>query len=114
MSEQNERTKITVTINKRSYTIVGTEPKEHVELVAKLVNEKMEEIYRANKHLDSTSLAVLTAINTMNDYVKLTDEHEKLKEEHENVKDVLEKLQEEHKTLKEEYEELLSLLEEES
>ena len=78
MSEQNERTKITVTINKRSYTIVGTESKEHVELVAKLVNDKMDEIYRANKHLDSTSLAVLTAINTMNDYLKLKKEYEEL------------------------------------
>lgn len=78
MSEQNERTKITVTINKRSYTIVGTESKEHVELVAKLVNDKMDEIYRVNKHLDSTSLAVLTAINTMNDYLKLKKEYEEL------------------------------------
>lgn len=78
MAEKKERTKISVEINKKTYTIVGTESKEHVELIAKLVNEKMNQIYQANKHLDTTKLAVLTAINTMNDYVKLKEEYEEL------------------------------------
>ncbi|MBO1002710.1 cell division protein ZapA [Pseudogracilibacillus auburnensis] len=78
MAENKERTKISVKINKRTYTIVGTESKDHVELVAKLVNNKMDEIYQANKHLDTTKLAVLTAINTMNDYLKLKEEYEEL------------------------------------
>lgn len=73
-----ERNKVTVTINKRTYTIVGTESREHVELIAKLVDDKMQEIYESNKHLDSTMLAVLTAINTMNDHVKLKEEFEEL------------------------------------
>lgn len=77
-NDEKKRTKISVTINKRTYTIVGTESKEHVESVAKLVNEKMDEIYQANKHLDSTRLAVLTAINTMNDYLKLKEEYDEL------------------------------------
>jgi len=78
MSENQERTRISVDINNRTYTIVGTETKEHVEFVAQLVNKKMDEIQHANKHLDTTKLAVLTAINTMNDYVKLKEEHEDL------------------------------------
>ena len=78
MSENKERTKISVDINKRTYSIVGTETKEHVEYVAKLVNEKMDEIHHVNKHLDTTKLAVLTAINTMNDYVKLKEEYDEL------------------------------------
>lgn len=78
MAEEGKRSKITVTIHKRSYTIVGTESKEHMEMVANLVNDKMSEIRDANKHLDTTKLAVLTAINTMNDYVKLMDEHDEL------------------------------------
>lgn len=73
-----ERNKVTVTINKRSYTIVGKEPEEHVKLVARLVDEKMQEIHESNKHLDSTKLAVLTALNTMNEYIKLKEEHEEL------------------------------------
>lgn len=78
MSEKKERKKVAVEINKRTYTIVGTESKEHMELVAKMVGDKMDEIYQANKHLDTTKLAVLTAINTMNDYVKLKEEYDEL------------------------------------
>ncbi len=74
----SERNKVTVTIHNRTYTIVGDEPKEHVELIANLVDKKMQEIYASNKHLDSTKLAVLTAINTMNDYVKLKEEFDEL------------------------------------
>jgi len=75
---ENKRTKITVEINNREYTIVGTESEKHVKLVADLVNEKMSEIYQGNKHLDTTKLAVLTAINTMNDYLKLQEEYDEL------------------------------------
>lgn len=77
---ENKHTKITVKINHKAYTIVGSEKREHVELVAKQVDEKMQEIHGANKHLDTGSLAVLTAINTMNDYVKLKAEYDELLE----------------------------------
>lgn len=78
MTQKNERKKIDVKINRRKYTIVGTESKEHMELVSKLVNDKMNEIYEANKHLDTTKLAVLTAINTMSDYLKLKADYDDL------------------------------------
>jgi len=78
VTDKSERKKIDVKINRKKYTIVGTESKEHMELVAKLVNDKMEEIYQANKHLDTTKLAVLTAINTMNDYLKLKADYKDL------------------------------------
>ena len=75
---EKKRTKITVNIHKKTYTIVGTESKERVELIAKLIDEKMNEIYEANKHLDTTRLAVLTAINTMNDYLTLKEDYDEL------------------------------------
>lgn len=75
---EEKKTKINVEIRHRQYTIVGTESKEHVQLVADLVNEKMSEIHEANKHLDTSKLAVLTAINTMNDYIKLQEEFDEL------------------------------------
>jgi len=78
VTDQNERKKIDVKINRRKYTIVGSESKDHMELVATLVNDKMNEIYEANKHLDTTKLAVLTAINTMNDYLKLKADYDDL------------------------------------
>lgn len=74
----SERKKVTVTIHKRTYTIVGDESEEHVQFVAQLVDAKMKEIHQANKHLDATKLAVLTALNTMNEYVKLKSEYEEL------------------------------------
>lgn len=78
MSEQEDKMKISVEIYNRTYTIVGSEPKEQVEQVAQLVNKKMEDIHEASKHLDTTKLAVLTAVNTMNDYVKLKEEYNEL------------------------------------
>lgn len=75
---EEKRTKVTVDIRNRQYTIIGSESEEHVQLVADLVNEKMTEIYKANKHLDTTKLAVLTAVNTMNDYIKLQEEFDEL------------------------------------
>lgn len=77
VSEHN-RKKTTVTIHKRTYTIVGSESEAHIESIASLVDEKMAQIYDANKNLDASRLAVLTALNTMNDYVKLKEEYEAL------------------------------------
>jgi cell division protein ZapA len=87
---QSEKTRTTVDIHNRSYTIVGTESPHHVRMVATLVDQKMREIHDANKKLDTAKLAVLTAVNTMNDYLKLEEEYsnllESLKEKEENDK----------------------------
>jgi len=73
-----EKIKTTVNIHKKSYTIVGIESRDHIEHIAELVDGKMKEIYDANRNLDVSRLAVLTAINTMNDYVKLKEEYDEL------------------------------------
>lgn len=75
---QDDKQRITVEINHKEYTIVGKESASHVRLVAELVDQKMKEIYQANKNLDTTRLAVLTAVNTMNDYLKLKEDYAKL------------------------------------
>lgn len=72
---QNDKTRITVEIHNRTYTIVGNESASHVRLVASLVDQKMKEIQESNLSLDTTSLAVLTAVNTMNDYLKLKEDY---------------------------------------
>lgn len=72
---ENEKTRLTVDIYNKPYTIVGTEPANHVRLVASLVDQKMKDIHNANERLDTTMLAVLTAVNTMNDYLKLKEEY---------------------------------------
>ncbi|UOQ87424.1 cell division protein ZapA [Gracilibacillus salinarum] len=75
---QPEKARTTVDIYGRSYNIVGNEKNEQVRIVASLVDEKMREIHEVNKSLDTTNLAVLTAVNTMNDYIKLKEEFDVL------------------------------------
>lgn len=72
---QDDKTRVTVDIHHKSYTITGPEPAHHVRLVASLVDQKMREIQDANQYLDTTRLAVLTAVNTMNDYLKLKEDY---------------------------------------
>ncbi|WP_164668428.1 cell division protein ZapA [Virgibacillus doumboii] len=75
---QDDKTRVTVDIHNRPYTIVGTEKPQHVRLVASLVDQKMREIHELNQQLTTTELAVLTAVNTMNDYMKLKEEYAEL------------------------------------
>lgn len=72
---QDDKTRVTVEINNKSYTIIGQEKPHHVQLIASLVDQKMGEIHSANDQLNTTELAVLTAVNTMNDYMKLKEEY---------------------------------------
>ncbi|WP_430784912.1 cell division protein ZapA [Virgibacillus flavescens] len=71
----NNKTRTTVEIHNKTYTIIGRESEHHVKLVASLVDQKMSEIQSMNKDLETTRLAVLTAVNTMNDYLKLKEDY---------------------------------------
>lgn len=73
-----ERQRVTVEIHNRPYTVIGTESLSHMRLVASLVDQKMQEIQEHNESLDTTKLAVLTAVNTMNDYLKLKEDYASL------------------------------------
>ena len=72
----SDKTKLTVEINNRKYTVVGEESPHHIHIVASLVDQKMKELQAANPKLDTAQLAVLTAMNTMNDYIKLKEEYD--------------------------------------
>ena len=77
---QSSKNRITVDIYGVQYTIVGTESASHIRHVASIVDEKMREISSMNPSLDTNKLAVLTAINAVNDYLKVKDrleQHEK-------------------------------------
>jgi len=77
---QSSKNRITVDIYGVQYTIVGTESTSHIRHVASIVDEKMREISSMNPSLDTNRLAVLTAINAVNDYLKVKDrleQHEK-------------------------------------
>ncbi|RFU65942.1 cell division protein ZapA [Peribacillus glennii] len=86
MSVEN-KTKITVDIYGQQYTIMGAESSSHIRLVASMVDDKMREISSKNPQLDTSKLAVLTAVNAVHDYLKLKDEMDQLQLELKNVKD---------------------------
>ncbi|CAH0204673.1 MULTISPECIES: cell division protein ZapA [Peribacillus] len=83
----DKRNKTTVDIYGQPYTIVGTESASHMRLVASMVDEKMREIRMKNPYLDTSKLAVLTAVNTVHEYIKLKDELDQLQLELKREKD---------------------------
>ncbi len=83
--EQKNRT--TVDIYGQQYTIVGTETTSHIRFVASMVDDKMREISSVNPSLDTSKIAVLTAVNAVNDYVKLKEYVEQLELEIKRTKD---------------------------
>lgn len=76
-----------VTIHGQHYTITGTEPTEHMEKVAKQVNAKMSDIRSINPYLDTSKLAVLTAVNAVHDLIKLQEQYKRLEQEFQRLKD---------------------------
>ncbi|TKC15737.1 cell division protein ZapA [Robertmurraya kyonggiensis] len=82
-----QKSRTTVDIFGQQYIIVGTENPHHVKLVASMVDEKMREISSKNPSLDSSKLAVLTAVNAVNDYIKIKNELERLERELKREKD---------------------------
>jgi cell division protein ZapA len=76
-----EKSRISVDIYGQQYIILGSESSSHIRFVASLVDDKMREIGSKNPSLDVSKLAVLTAVNAVNDYIKIKEELEKLQEE---------------------------------
>ena len=78
MSEQ--KNKVSVQIYGQTYQIVGPETTGHLRLVATMVDEKMREIASRNKTLDINKVAVLTAVNAMHEYLKISERLEQLEQ----------------------------------
>lgn len=82
-----KKNRSTVDIYGQQYVIVGTESTSHIRLIASMVDDKMREIGSANPSLDINKLAVLTAVNAVNDYIKMKDRVESLEAEIKRLKD---------------------------
>lgn len=85
MSDQ-QKIRTSVEIYGHTYKMVGTETSGHMRLVASTVDEKMREIHAMNPSLDSGRLAVLTAVNTVHDNLKLKEQVEQLENELKKLK----------------------------
>jgi cell division protein ZapA len=78
---ERKKNRITVDIYGQQYVIVGEESASHIRRVAEIVDEKMREINSKNPSLDTSKLAVLTAVNAVHDYLKLQEQYYHLEEE---------------------------------
>ena len=84
---EQQKNKISVEIYGQTYKIVGTESMGHMRLVASIVDDKMREISVHNPTLDNAKLAVLTAVNTVHELLKLKEQVEALEEQLKKLKD---------------------------
>ncbi len=82
-----KKVRTTVDIYGQQYVIVGSESPTQIKLVAAMVDEKMREISSKNPTLDTSRIAVLTAVNAVNDYLKMKDRLEQLEKELKKEKD---------------------------
>lgn len=90
---QNEKTRVTVRIAGKDYTIASYDSAEYVNRVAANVNRKMNELSLATR-LPAAQLAVLVAINATDDMLKSRDEIDRLRREIEQLRDESDRMRE--------------------
>lgn len=76
-----QKNRVVVKINGQEYPIVGAEPKEYLLKVSSFVDDKMGTITESNKNLSTSMIAVLTAINIADQYLKIKVNFEEIKKE---------------------------------
>ena len=84
--EDVQKTRIAVDIYGKTYKMIGTESSTHMRMIASMVDARMREISLHNSNLDSTKIAVLTAVNSVHDYVKLKEQVELMEEQLKKLK----------------------------
>lgn len=94
-----DKMKTVVKIAGKEYMMAGYETPEYMHRVALYVDRKIEELERSNWNLSSTMLAVLTAANIADEFLKLQDEMPVLQERITQLKEELRTLQKENAML---------------
>ena len=64
------KTRYKAIIADHTYTIIGQESKQHMDLVTKIVNEQLAEIKHLSPQTDTEQASVLLAINAISDQLK--------------------------------------------
>lgn len=77
MGEDQMKRRTTVSINGQNYVITGKADVSHIHDVASFVDQKMKEMRTRNPYLDKTQLAVLTAVNISDEFLRLKKQLEK-------------------------------------
>lgn len=73
-----DKNKIVVNIMSKDYTLISDDSIEHMETVAEFVKKKIGDIKSKNRKLNTTTLAVLTALNIADEYFKILEYNEEL------------------------------------
>ena len=94
----SNRNKVSVRIYHQEYTMTGNESKEYMLKVANYVDEKMTHIAEKSRKLSTSMIAVLTALNIADEYLKMQSELERVQEESQKP---LEELEQTRKRLEE-------------
>jgi cell division protein ZapA len=75
------------------YTVKTDTDEEHIQKVARYVNEKMDEVVKNTKSVSSLNVAILTALNIADDLIKeRTKRQALLQEVEQKSKDLVEKI----------------------
>lgn len=77
----NEKTRYKAVIADHTYTIIGQESKQHMDLVTKIVNEQLAEIKHIAPQTDDEQASVLLAINAISDQLKKQEQVLKLEQQ---------------------------------
>lgn len=64
------KTRYKANIDGQTYTIIGHESKEHMDLVVRLVNEQLNEIKSLSPQIDNEQAAILVSVNAISDQLK--------------------------------------------
>lgn len=64
------KTRYKANIDGQTYTIIGHESKEHMDLVVRLVNEQLNEIKSLSPQIDNEHAAILASVNAISDQLK--------------------------------------------
>lgn len=95
------KNKVVVKILGQEYTLISDDAREHMQRVSNLVDDKMRELYNSNKKMSTSMVAVLTALNMTDEYLKAVDEQEAIIKRYENPKQEIDVLAEELLKVKE-------------
>ncbi|MGE5398688.1 MAG: cell division protein ZapA [Chitinophagales bacterium] len=70
--------KVIVNIFNEEYVVRGTEDPEYIQMLASYVDRKMQAIHQKNPGLGTNRLAVLTALNLVDELSKLQEDYDQL------------------------------------
>jgi cell division protein ZapA len=94
-----DKNRVEVRIAGKDYRIRGVESDEYLQKIALYVDKKMSEIMKKDNKLSTFMVAVLTAINVADDYLKTRESEYNLKRELENANNRIQALIAENKRI---------------